>query len=223
MSGKAKLLPGGPAPGNSNLLLCSVFTVLALLSPLTGLAAELDESELQRAAQNPVLWSHFRSVARDTHSYLDGFGRKYYRRHPNLEGHTEMLIEGFLKQVNRQSEQLVSAADRLAQLQPQNGSPGYEQELDAALKDLDKTAGNLRQTLAPVYFRLNRNGRPAKVGADEKADIQALTRLVFSTFRAVDGYVLQGRHTATVHRLKNENMLFSLARIQELAKRLRPQ
>ena len=220
MPGFAKLLRLEPALRGSKPALCSVLGMLLLFSTVTGPAAETDGPELERAVQNPVLWSHFRVVARDSRSSYDSFGRKHYRRHPDLDAHTEMLIEGFLKQVSRQSLEFLSLGERLAELERQTTSVGHARELDIVLKDLQKATGNLRGTLARVYFSLHENGRP-KARREEEADVQELTQLGFSTYRAVDGYVFQGRHTVTLRRLKNENMLFCLSRIQELAKQLR--
>ena len=218
-----KLLPLKPALRSSNLLLCSVLGVLVLFPPPTGLAAETDDPDLERAVQNPVLWSHFRVVARDSRSHLDSFGRKRYRRHPDLDAHTEILIEGFLKQVSRQSLKFVSLGGRLVELERRTTSASYARELDIVLKDLQKAARNLRGTLARVYFSLNENSRLARARGEEETDVDELTQLVFSTYQAVRGYVFQGQHTVTVHQLKNENMLFRLYRIQEMARQLHRQ
>ena len=223
MPGFAQLLPLKPGLRSSNLLLCSVLGILVLFPPPPGLAAERDDPDLERAVQNPVLWSHFRAVARDFRSYYASFGRKRYRRHPDLDAHTEILIEGFLKQVSRQSSEFVSLGERLVELERQTTSAGHVRELDVVLKDLQKAARNLRGTLAKVYFSLNENGGLAKARREEEADVDELTQLVFSTYRAVHGYVFQGQHTVTVHQLKNENMIFGLYRIQEMARQLHRQ
>ena len=222
MPGSVKLLPLRPALRSSNLLLCSVLGVLVLFPPRPGLAAKTDDSDLERAVQNPVLWSHFRVVARDSHSHYDSFGRKRYRRHPDLDAHTKILIEGFLKQVSRQSSEFVSLGGRLVELERQTTSASQARELDVVLKDLQKAARNLRGTLARVYFSLN-EGRLTRARGEEEADVDELTQLVFSTHRAVYGYVFQGQHTVTIHQLKNENMLFRLYRIQEMARQLHRQ
>jgi len=132
------LLRFKPALRRSSLLLGAVLGILVLFPPVSGLGAETDDPDLERAVQNPVLWSHFRTVVR-------------------------------------------------------------------------------------VYFPLNENNGLAKGGRAHEVDVDGLTQLVFSTYRSVHGYVFQGQHTVTVHQLKNENMLVSLHRIQEITRQLRGQ
>ena len=215
------LLRFKPALRRSSLLLGAVLGILVLFPPVSGLGAEKDDPDLEWAVQNPVLWSHFRTVARDSRSYYDRFGRKHYREHPALDSHTEILIESFLRRVNRQSLELVSVGERLAEVKRHRASADQAKALDLLFRDLQKAAGNLRGTVVRVYFPLNENNGLAKGGRAHEVDVDGLTQLVFSTYRSVHGYVFQGQHTVTVHQLKNENMLVSLHRIQEITRQLR--
>ncbi len=210
-----------PGLERSSLLFWAVLGILALFPSVNGLGAEIDDPDLQRAVQNPVLWSHFRTIALDTRSHYDGFGRKHYSEHPALDSHAEILIEDFLRRVSRQSSELVSVGERLAEIERHSAEVAQARELDLVLRDLEKAARNLRGTLGRVYFSLNQNSGLAKTGSAEELEIDELTQLVFSTYRSVDSYVFQGQHTVTVHQLKNKNMLFCLHRIQEVARQLR--
>ena len=198
------LLRSTPALRRSSRLLWAVLGILVLFPPVSGLGAETDDPDLERAVQNPVLWSHFRTVARDSRSYYDSFGRKHYREHPALDSHAEILIEGFLRRVSRQSLELVSAGERLAETKRHRAAGGQAKELDLVLRDLEKAAGNLRGTLVRVYFSLNENSGFAKAGRAQEFDVDELTHLVFSTYQSVHDYVFQGQPTVTVHQLKNE-------------------
>jgi hypothetical protein len=203
--------------------LSGILTVALLFPCPPGQASEIEAQDLERAVQNPLLWSHFSAVARHLRTGYEGFGgRKRPLPQAEVDAQTEALIEAFLKRVNRQSWELVSAGEKLVEPGPEGGTPSARLRADR-LKAVHKAASNLRNTLSPVY--LSGSGKAARSLAanEERADLHDLKQLVFSTYRTIQGYVFQEQHTVTVERLKKDDMVASLSRIQNTARRLQRQ
>ena len=222
MTRLSKFFPQQATPASRSLLAGPVLGMLFLFTSATGLASEMDDQDLERAVQNPLLWSYFSSVARDLHTGYDGFGRKHRAVHGALDAQTEALIESFLKRVNRQSWELAAAGEQLVEL-VEGTRPISAKERQERLKALQSAARSLRSTLSPVYAYDTHRGRAPRDGSQEEPDLEELAQLVFSTYRAIQGYLFQGQHTVTVERLQDENILMCLSRVQEMARRLERQ